>query len=350
MNDWVRFMDVDGAKRLINKRERDTRVTGANVLVAVVDDGCDVGHASLSAHIHSNRAFEGVIRHHRSSHGTQSCGLVAGASGGDGKFPGGVANGYAQILAVRYNSGATPRQDAADYRTIRGLGPRVVSNSFGFPGRDRAGATTIRAAITELEAANIVVLFAAGNLRNEIDLDTLPATRDTILVGATGVRDDGSFIELRKLAVSQHGIGIAVCAPAGGAEGGKAVSTANTGQGDRTIHDSRNFGYHTDTSGACALVAGVVALMLRANPALTPRQVKTILCSTADKVDPNRPRDQEGGWKKAHSYDSAVLNALDASLRGYYYSTYYGFGQVNAKAAVKEAFHVAGVDFPYDTD
>jgi hypothetical protein len=106
------------------------------------------------------------------------------------------------------------------------------------------------------------------------------------------------------------------------------------------IHSSRDFDYHTDTSGACALVAGVVALMLRANPTLTAKQVKTVLCATADKIDPN----QHGEWIRASELPYAMLRDLDISLMKRYYSPRYGFGRASAEEAVREAFRLADVD------
>jgi subtilisin family serine protease len=87
------------------------------------------------------------------------------------------------------------------------------------------------------------------------------------------------------------------------------------------------------TSAATPSVAGVVSLMLSANPALTWRAVKDILAKTSDKVDPNMgptpgPLDPTGyvsnpGW---------MTNAA-----GYQFNPWYGFGRVNAKAAVDMA-------------
>jgi hypothetical protein len=92
------------------------------------------------------------------------------------------------------------------------------------------------------------------------------------------------------------------------------------------------------TSSAAPMVAGVVALMLEANPNLTYRDVAHILAVTARKVDPtfsgvkrvlvDAERTLEGGW---------TTNAA-----GYSFSNRYGFGAVDASAAVATARTFSG--------
>jgi hypothetical protein len=92
------------------------------------------------------------------------------------------------------------------------------------------------------------------------------------------------------------------------------------------------------TSSAAPMVAGVVALMLEANPNLTYRDVAHILAVTARKVDSTfagvkhvlagAERTLEGGW---------TTNAA-----GYSFSNRYGFGAVDASAAVATARTFSG--------
>ena len=75
---------------------------------------------------------------------------------------------------------------------------------------------------------------------------------------------------------------------------------------------TRSFG---GTSSACPLGAGVVALMLEANPALSWRDVQSILARTARLIDEDDP-----DW---------TTNAA-----GYHINHKYGFGLLDAAAAV----------------
>jgi subtilisin-like proprotein convertase family protein len=82
------------------------------------------------------------------------------------------------------------------------------------------------------------------------------------------------------------------------------------------------------------MTVGVIALILEANPALTWRDVKHILASTARKIDPtggitNGPLAgyvAEPGWFANH-----------ASPTPFNYHNWYGFGLVDASAAVNMA-------------
>lgn len=83
------------------------------------------------------------------------------------------------------------------------------------------------------------------------------------------------------------------------------------------------------TSAATPTVSGVVALVLGVNPKLSGRDVKYILATTARQIDPLQPKAiyqgtvQDPGW---------ITNAA-----GHHFSNWYGFGLVDASAAVEKA-------------
>lgn len=89
------------------------------------------------------------------------------------------------------------------------------------------------------------------------------------------------------------------------------------------------------TSSAAPVLSGVVALMLEANESLTWRDIKHILAVTADRIDFSTAQMSHPDHKDlaGHTYDYLyVKNAAN-----YYFSNTYGFGRVNAQAAVNMA-------------
>lgn len=73
------------------------------------------------------------------------------------------------------------------------------------------------------------------------------------------------------------------------------------------------------TSAAAPSISGVIALILEQNPNLTWRDIKHILASTADKVEPN-----SNLWIENKALGS----------KKYHFHPHYGFGRANAEAAV----------------
>jgi len=87
------------------------------------------------------------------------------------------------------------------------------------------------------------------------------------------------------------------------------------------------------TSSATPVTVGVIALLLEANPALTWRDVKHILASTARQIDAARPSvivALTGGPYVAEP-------AWTTNFAGFKFHNWYGFGMVDASAAVNMA-------------
>ncbi len=124
-----------------------------------------------------------------------------------------------------------------------------------------------------------------------------------------------------------------------------------------TIYNSFEYGHSLNqechytstmnaTSAATPHVSGVIALMLEANPSLKMRDVKHILASTSTRVNSthtnnyfgvNHPSNVLSGCSSlnlaGHDYELGwVKNDAD-----YWYNNFYGFGMVDADAAVAAA-------------
>ena len=83
------------------------------------------------------------------------------------------------------------------------------------------------------------------------------------------------------------------------------------------------------TSSAAPMVSGVVALMLDANPSLTWRDVKHLLAITARQLEVNRPAIMLN--------ETIVEPAWTQNSAGYVFHNSYGFGAIDAEAAVTAA-------------
>ena len=116
---------------------------------------------------------------------------------------------------------------------------------------------------------------------------------------------------------SERGSNLWVCAPSSGVIGGPRQTITTTDNDD--VY-TPNFGL---TSAAAPIVSGVAALVRSANTALTWRDVKLILATSARKNDADDTGWEDGARKK-----------YGATTDLYHFSHEYGFGVVDAKAAV----------------
>ena len=127
--------------------------------------------------------------------------------------------------------------------------------------------------------------------------------------------------------------------------GGTAINLAK--------NSNCNYSHMGGTSASAPTVTGVVALMLSANPNLSWRDVRHILATTSRQVDPNYgdayQRNEQinladytfTGDTSTDLTNGASRARLDygwqTNAAGYKYSNWYGFGLVNAAAAVAAA-------------
>jgi acylphosphatase len=258
--------------------------SGAGVVIADIDWGYRLSHIDLNAHIDFSRAYNSFdggtnVSWGDVSHGTAVMGIAGGVANNAGMA--GVA--YNSVLwPIQGNSG--PGQSlggsswarAIDWVTSTSSNNRrkviileVQTNSFG----NIEMVPSVNAAIRHAIAQGVVVCVAAGNGNRDASLDDannpIPET-GSILVGATAYH----ATENRRAGFSNFGPRITVSAPG---DAGHDLTCASTG--DTAYRNG--FG---GTSGATPKVAGTVALMLEANPALTHAQIREILNRTGMPV------------------------------------------------------------------
>jgi subtilisin-like proprotein convertase family protein len=172
-------------------------------------------------------------------------------------------------------------------------------------GRDRLGNTYVFAGGNE------------GNYYGNVNYNSFASSRNAIAVAA--IDKEGKHAPY-----STPGAAIFISAPSDNGTGDKLQGITTT---DLTEIWRSQPPYAHDfggTSAAAPLVSGVIALMLEANPNLTTRDIQHILVNTAEKNDPSgkykdgKPKWQQNGGGNLVSYE-------------------YGFGAINAGAAVQEA-------------
>jgi subtilisin family serine protease len=262
------------------KRARFKEATG--VVVAIVDSGVDRNHPDLAANIAHFSNFLAPAEDDRDyqGHGTHVAGIVAALI----NYNVGIAGLCKARLAVLK---ALPRRGGewnatAYYRALAQpleIGARVLNLSLGGP--IDPGERDI---ILDLLEGNVVVVAAMGNEFEEGNPKSYPAAYDGVIaVGATDEVD-------RRASFSCTGRHIALVAP-----GERILSTVPrypSELAETTLYDS-----WPGTSMAAPHVAAAAALLLAKNPKLTPAQVRTRLCRSADKVkwQDDRP-DNEYGW------------------------------------------------------
>jgi len=302
--------------------------TGAGVRVAVADDGVEYTHPDLAPNADPSRGYNQVPGQSPSNgapvtefdgHGTNVAGLIA-AAGNDGIGMPGVAYG-ASISGLRLDflEQVTQAQDAQVF--LRAAAFDIMNNSWGpsLPySYTPANWGTVHTALKDAAedgrgGLGTILVFAGGNDYgvNSPDLNLNTANRYTISVGA--IDRTGRVADF-----SESGATLLVVAP------GVEVTTTDRVGG---LGDSDTDHVSTDgTSFAAPIVSGVVALMLEANPGLGYRDVQEILAYSARQVDADA---DDAGW-----FLNAAANWNGGGLHS---SNNYGFGLVDARAAVRLA-------------
>ena len=326
------IIDSQGAWDIVQGAQAAGEIT--DVVLAVNDYGCLTTHEDLAPILTSQFSFStnttALLEH---PHGTSTCGIAA-AELDNGKGVAGIAGfpAFVDLIAVQIPNSipaGTEQDFAAMLLWCAGLpngravpaalarGADVISNSWGQHGIALSGDITAAfdaLADTGRNDLGCVVVFSAGNHDDFFD-DHFPwaAHPAVIAVSASTVT-----LPERKVSSSNFGQGIEVCAPGGEnsavASGSESTFSTTT---SRTFDPLGDYGYFGETSAACPMVAGVAALMLAVNPELEAREIRELLRTTAAKID--------GGNKDPiGQYDNG-------------YSGWYGYGRINARAAVQAA-------------
>ncbi len=334
--------------------------TGTGINIAIVDTGIEATHPRLSNtqgglganYIggsnpgptwqftdHTNPTT-GVIESDPEAHGTFVAGLAAGkdnlANGVVGVAPGanlasvkvfninGNTNDFALAQGLSHNITPAAVADRTD----------VSNNSWGSvltaSEVDPLGSIYKTALVNGVTNGRgnlgIPYVFASGNSGDITSCDYSGLATNPYVI-SVGALNEGNT----KATYSEAGANVFLCAPVGDPLGsGKgSVSTDRVGKNGFVVLDSTvsvpagDYSAQSDkeygTSFAAPQVAGVAALILNADPTLTWRDVRSIFAATANaSFIPD-----SAGW---------VTNGA-----GFHFNNKYGFGCVNAQAAVLSA-------------
>lgn len=286
-------------------------IDGSGVVVGHLDTGVDGEHPLLKGKILLFKDFSQAGKsapYDDQGHGTHTAGSIAGSNGI------GVAPGARLIVGKIFDS-----QGGADDVSILAAmqwmldpdgnpatndAPRIVSNSWG---SDASTDKSLWDAVNAWVTAGIVPVFAAGNAGPNGKVGTPGGFPHAWAVGATTPADGlANFSSIGPVTWD----GKTLVKPDIAAPGAGVVSAAIGG----------GLVKNSGTSMACPHVAGLVALMLQANPRLTINQVRATAESAAiDLGTPGKDNKFGAGRFDAVATLEKVLARTDlfASLQAY---------------------------------
>ncbi|MBD2797846.1 S8 family serine peptidase [Xenorhabdus sp. 18] len=292
----------------------------------------DINHPDLVANVDKawlqTQQTNGTLPDQVSNHATMVAGVMVAAKNDIG----GVGVAYDATLGGYYlaNSGAD----------LAGLGHMVsfdiANNSWGFS-NDFALSNVQDGSVNTALSLSLNAQYAAGNGRGGLGTVIVAAggndraqggnaqgsltsnNRFSVEVGAINAQGDLSTLQIGSSPFSNPGASLLVSAP-----GSNVVSTSHMLKTERGSTFGNDYTSMQGTSFAAPIVSGIVALMLEANPNLGYRDVQQILALSARKVN-----DPSTVWNDNHSHNW--------NGGGMHVSHDYGFGQVDARAAVRLA-------------
>lgn len=329
----VELFDTASADAMGAAVPRAAGLTGRGVTVGIVDSGCDASHPDLADHVaHNVKLYSGEYANlapdgsntivipvemgpYQNSdlaggHGTHVAGIVAADSTTAPAPPGGVPPrlGVApDAELVCYSIGevlfttavVTAYDHLLDQPDLWGVD--VINNSWGNSFRQHDPRHPVAVATKAVADLGVVVVFAAGNSGyDEAEMSISPYSVAPWVIAVAA-----SDLSHRRANFSSNGFVFDNSEPATIGAGGHTVFTADRigvyhpdvtapGAGISSTCSTAGtaipacppYGNRTasGTSMASPHVAGAAAVLLQANPALTPDQVRMALQSTTSPV------------------------------------------------------------------
>jgi serine protease AprX len=297
---------------VLTRRNAGIPLSGKGLTVAVLDTGIDATHPDLpfgtkvvqNARVFDLTSFLTVFAYPQAiegllnsdpvmGHGTFVASVIAGTGAASGSYYGGMAPG-ARLLGVSAG-------DASLFYVLAGMdyilsnrveqNIRVVNCSFGISGVFDAN-DPVNIATRIMHDAGISVVFSAGNRGDQPNSLNPYSVPDWVIGVGSGTKGGGlsDFSSRGQMGYAMfHPTLVApgedvVAARAFGVNvlGLSGLATV-TSEASRQVPTAYlpSYAVSSGTSFAAPHVAGTIALMLQANPALTPDQIRNILQETA---------------------------------------------------------------------
>ena len=294
------------------------RYNGSGVMIRIVDDGLDILHEDLQPNFDASTSYDYCDNDEDPSpvasgdnHGTAVAGVAAGM-GDNGIGIAGVAWGASHNHA-RFLCGGAAVPALSDFNQDID----IYHNSWGYSGAGFASLGPSSAAMLESgvydgrSSLGSIFTFSAGNeytTDENVNQKGFQKSRYTIAIGAITYSGVQSWY-------SSIGAPVLVVGPSNGGSLGITTADRTGSVGYSSTNYTNSFG---GTSSSGPKVAGLAGLILEAEPTLTWRDMQAILVHSSTPNDLNHEN-----W----SVNGAGLPV----------SHYYGFGMVDATAAVNLA-------------
>ncbi len=321
--------------------------TGAGIRAFVLDSGIDYTHSDLAPNYSTFLDFDfetganDAFGDASEAHGTAVAGLIGAAANGTGAV--GVAYGTELVgyRTAQFISDAWLQdvRDGIHFFSTPGRNGDVMNISQGIANDDTSefGVGYNAARFDEIEASigdavndgrgglGATIVKSAGNSRGDFyDVNADDWTNDTRQVVVAAV-DRNGFVS------SYSSYGAANLVSGFGSPPGQVVTTDRVGNAGYTAGDFTTT--FNGTSAAAPMVTGVVSLMYDANGSLGWRDVQSILGASARHVGSA----VGGGTAGSEFYAWGWNHASTWNGGGQHFSNDYGYGLVDALAAVRLA-------------
>ncbi|MES2961494.1 MAG: tandem-95 repeat protein [Pseudomonadota bacterium] len=300
--------------------------TGSGVKIGVFEQGdFNVNHTELDGNTLQSYKDDVAFRQVEqfSQHATTVAGVIAAERNGTG------------IVGVAYDAkleGYSWNADATGLANLKNVD--IANNSWGAVGEfydnfsDPNNLNSVYASLIEesveqgRNGLGTINIFAGGNARasgDNVNYHNLQNSRFVITTGSINQPGDLATLTQASTPFSTPGDAILVSAP-----GSNISSTGNLLTNANGSTFLGEFSSNQGTSFSAPIISGVVALMLQANPNLGYRDVQKILALSARQFnDPNTTWQENG----ATNWNGGAMH----------FSHDYGFGEVDAAAAVRLA-------------